>query len=44
VKRWYEFRAQARGAEIVIYDEIGAFGTPAKAVLDELKVLGRSPS
>jgi hypothetical protein len=24
VKRWYEFRAQAKGAEIVIYDEIGA--------------------
>jgi ATP-dependent Clp protease protease subunit len=40
VKRWYEFRAQARGAEIVIYDEIGAFGIPAKAFLDELKALG----
>jgi ATP-dependent Clp endopeptidase proteolytic subunit ClpP len=39
VKRWYEFRAQARGAEIVIYDEIGAFGVPAKAFLDELKAL-----
>jgi hypothetical protein len=24
-RRWYDFRAQARGAEIVIYDEIGAF-------------------
>ena len=33
-------RAQARGAEIVIYDEIGAFGIPAKAFLDELKALG----
>ena len=31
---------QARGAEIVIYDEIGAFGIPAKAFLDELKALG----
>jgi len=40
VKRWYEFRAQARGAEIVIYDEIGAFGIAAKAFLDELKALG----
>ena len=40
MKRWYEFRAQARGAEIVIYDEIGAFGIPAKTFLDELKALG----
>jgi ATP-dependent Clp protease protease subunit len=40
LKRWYEFRAQASGAEIVIYDEIGAFGVPAKAFLDELKALG----
>jgi ATP-dependent Clp endopeptidase proteolytic subunit ClpP len=40
LKRWYEFRAQARGGEIVIYDEIGAFGIPAKAFLDELKALG----
>jgi ATP-dependent Clp protease protease subunit len=40
LKRWYDFRAQARGTEIVIYDEIGAFGIPAKAFLDELKALG----
>ena len=41
MKRWYEFRAQTKGAaEIVIYDEIGAFGIPAKAFLDELKALG----
>jgi ATP-dependent Clp protease, protease subunit len=40
LKRWYEFRAQMKGAEIVIYDEIGAFGIPAKAFLDELKALG----
>jgi ATP-dependent protease ClpP protease subunit len=40
LKRWYDFRAQARGAEIVIYDEIGAFGVPAKAFLDELKAFG----
>ena len=40
-RRWYEFRARARdAAEIVIYDEIGAFGIPAKAFLDELKALG----
>jgi hypothetical protein len=29
-----------KGAEIVIYDEIGAFGIPAKAFLDELEALG----
>jgi ATP-dependent Clp protease, protease subunit len=40
LKRRYDCRAQARGAEIVIYDEIGAFGIPAKAFLDELKALG----
>jgi ATP-dependent Clp protease protease subunit len=40
VKRWYEFRAQMKRAEIVVYDEIGAFGIPAKAFLDELKALG----
>jgi ATP-dependent Clp endopeptidase proteolytic subunit ClpP len=39
-RRWYDFRAQARAAEIVIYDEIGAFGIPAKAFLDELKAIG----
>jgi ATP-dependent Clp endopeptidase proteolytic subunit ClpP len=40
LKRWYEFRAQMKGAEILIYDEIGAFGVPAKAFLDELRALG----
>jgi ATP-dependent Clp protease protease subunit len=40
LKRWYAFRAQMKGAEILIYDEIGAFGIPAKAFLDELKALG----
>jgi ATP-dependent Clp protease protease subunit len=40
-RRWYEFRARVKdAAEIVIYDEIGAFGIPAKAFLDELKALG----
>jgi ATP-dependent protease ClpP protease subunit len=43
LKRWFDFRAQAKGAEIVIYDEIGAFGIPAKAFLDELKALGPLP-
>ena len=41
MKRWFDIRAQMNGAaEIVIYDEIGAFGIPAKAFLDELKALG----
>jgi ATP-dependent Clp protease protease subunit len=40
MRSWYQFRAQAKGAEIVIYDEIGAFGIPAKGFLDELKALG----
>jgi ATP-dependent Clp endopeptidase proteolytic subunit ClpP len=40
MRRWYQFRARAKGAEIVIYDEIGAFGIPAKAFLDELRALG----
>jgi ATP-dependent protease ClpP protease subunit len=40
-RRWYEFRARVNeAAEIVVYDEIGAFGVPAKAFLDELKALG----
>ena len=40
-RRWYEFRARVKdAAEIVIYDEIGAFGIPAKTFLDELKALG----
>jgi ATP-dependent Clp protease, protease subunit len=43
LKRWFDFRAQAKGAEIVIYDEIGAFGIPAKAFLDELKALEPVP-
>jgi ATP-dependent Clp protease protease subunit len=42
LKRWYDFRAQAKGAEIVVYDEIGAFGIPAKAFLDELRPSGPS--
>jgi hypothetical protein len=44
LKRWFDFRAMAKDAEILIYDEIGAFGIPAKAFLDELKALVRWPS
>jgi ATP-dependent Clp protease, protease subunit len=40
MSQWYQFRAQATRAEIVIYDEIGAFGIPAKTFLDEMKALG----
>ena len=39
LKRWYDF-APGERRRIVIYDEIGAFGIPAKAFLDELKALG----
>jgi ATP-dependent Clp endopeptidase proteolytic subunit ClpP len=39
-RRWFDFRAQAAGPEVVVYDEIGAFGIPAKAFLDQLKALG----
>ena len=27
---WYTIRAQSTGAEVVIYDEIGAYGVSAK--------------
>jgi ATP-dependent Clp protease protease subunit len=43
VKRWFDVRAQAHSAEILIYDEIGGFGIPAKDFLDELKALGSVP-
>jgi ATP-dependent Clp endopeptidase proteolytic subunit ClpP len=43
LKRWFDVRAQAHVPEIVIYDEIGAFGVPAKPFLDELKALGPVP-
>lgn len=35
--RWFEIRAAADGAEVAIYDAIGAFGLSAKAFTDELK-------
>jgi hypothetical protein len=33
-RHWYRFRAQSQGAEIAMYDEIGAFEIPAKTFLD----------
>jgi ATP-dependent Clp protease, protease subunit len=28
---WYAIRARSKGAEVAIYDEIGAYGVSAKA-------------
>lgn len=39
MQHWFEIRAAADGAEVVIYDAIGAFGLSAKAFVDELKRL-----
>ena len=36
---WYTIRAQSTGAEVVIYDEIGACGVSAKGFLAELGAL-----
>lgn len=36
---WYTIRAQSSGAEVVIYDEIGADGVSAKGFLAELAAL-----
>ena len=36
---WYTIRAQSTGAEVVIYDEIGAYGISAKGFLAELGAL-----
>jgi ATP-dependent Clp protease protease subunit len=36
---WYTIRAESTGAEIVIYDEIGAYGVSAKGFLAELGAL-----
>ena len=41
---WYTICAQATGAEVVIYDEIGAYGVSAKGFLAELGALpGATP-
>ena len=36
---WYTIRARATGAEVLIYDEIGAYGISAKGFLAELGAL-----
>ena len=36
---WYAIRARATGAEVAIYDEIGAYGVSAKGFLTELGAL-----
>lgn len=41
-KSWYDIRNAADGvAEILIYDEIGAFGITAKQFADDLKAVGK---
>ena len=39
MKSWYTIRARATGAEVAIYDEIGAHGVSAKGLLPELGAL-----
>ena len=39
MRSWYAIRARAEGAEVSIYDEIGAYGVSAKSFLDELGAL-----
>jgi ATP-dependent Clp protease, protease subunit len=39
MRSWYTIRALATGAEVVIYDEIGAYGVSAKGFLAELSAL-----
>ena len=39
MKSWYEIRARSTGAEVLIYDEIGAYGVSAKGFLAELGAL-----
>ena len=36
---WYTIRARAKGTEVLIYDEIGAYGVSAKGFLAELGAL-----
>ena len=44
MRSWYAIRARAEGAEVSIYDEIGAYGVSAKSFLDELAALpGEAP-
>ena len=39
MKSWYTIRARASGTEVLIYDEIGAYGVTAKGFLAELGAL-----
>ena len=39
MKNWYTIRARATGAEVLIYDEIGAYGVSAKGFLAEFGAL-----
>jgi hypothetical protein len=39
MRSWYAIRARAGGAEVAIYDEIGAYGVSAKGFLAELGAL-----
>ena len=39
MKSWYTIRARGMGAEVLIYDEIGAYGVTAKGFLAELGAL-----
>jgi len=40
VKNWYQITAKAGTNEVIIYDEIGAFGISAKQFIEDLKGLG----
>lgn len=39
MKSWYSIRARDAGAELSIYDEIGAYGVSAKAFIAEIGAL-----
>jgi ATP-dependent protease ClpP protease subunit len=39
MKSWYEIRARSSGTEVLIYDEIGAYGVTAKGFLADLSAL-----
>ena len=39
MQSWYTIRAQGEGAELLIYDEIGAYGVSAKSFLADLGAL-----
>ena len=39
MKSWYTIRARTSGTEVLIYDEIGAYGVTAKGFLAELAAL-----